>query len=254
MELKILSDEKSYLTFHNNSNNVQSALQNKKISNPKNWPKEWSIIEEKTYPRLPKIKLPVVDNAIDMNLKDAIHYRNTQRTNNNKEALSIEEFSTLLRNSVNIRRTNDESSFSIGRRVYPSAGARFPLECYIIVNNISGLEKGLYHYELSDDSLAQLVLKNMEKDIKDIFGEKFTQSKAVIIITSVMNRNLMKYGERGYRFALIEAGHLMQNLCLLSTAINIPLVPIGGFVDVLLYRLLELNGSKEIPIYSCVLV
>jgi nitroreductase len=40
-----------------------------------------------------------------------------------------------------------------------------------------------------------------------------------------------KYGERGYRFLLLEAGHLMQNLCLLSASLGLMTVPLGGFFE-----------------------
>jgi SagB-type dehydrogenase family enzyme len=40
-----------------------------------------------------------------------------------------------------------------------------------------------------------------------------------------------KYAERGYRFLLLEAGHLMQNLCLLSESMGLCTVPLGGFLE-----------------------
>jgi nitroreductase len=40
-----------------------------------------------------------------------------------------------------------------------------------------------------------------------------------------------KYGERGDRFLLLEAGHLMQNLCLVSTSLGLCTVPLGGCLE-----------------------
>ncbi|MFZ3590459.1 SagB/ThcOx family dehydrogenase [Bacillus sp. DJP31] len=248
-----MHNRKSFQIFHDNSKNAHVTLGNQTLTNPKNWPKEWTEVEEKTHPRLLNIELSKDDVSVEMKLIDAIHLRSSCKTNSSDQPLALKDLSTLIRNSVSFRKPHQTKDLNIGRRVYPSAGARFPLECYIIVNNIVGLEKGLYHYELSKESLALLFHKNLEREIKEIFGEDLVHSRAIIILTSVMNRNIMKYGERGYRFALIEAGHLMQNICLLSTAMNIPMAPIGGFVDVLVSRLLDLEETREIPLYSCVL-
>ncbi|MCM2676620.1 nitroreductase family protein [Alkalicoccobacillus plakortidis] len=39
------------------------------------------------------------------------------------------------------------------------------------------------------------------------------------------------YGERGYRFSLLEAGHIMQNMNLVASSLNLGIAPIGGFID-----------------------
>lgn len=249
----MLTNKRSFQIFHDNSRNNRAIYSDPKLADPNNWPKEWTEIEEKIHPRLLNIELPKEDISIDMKLIQAIHLRSSSKSNIKDNPLRLIELSSLLRNSINSSKSCRAQDIKISRRVYPSAGGRFPLECYIVVNNVEGLEKGLYHYELSKHSLAQMISKDMEKEVKEIFNNGIDNSRAIIIITSVTNRNTIKYGERGYRFSLLEAGHLMQNICLISTALGIPMSPIGGFVDVLVSRLLDLEETREIPIYSCVL-
>ena len=62
-------------------------------------------------------------------------------------------------------------------------------------------------------------------------------------------RTRFKYGQRGYRFALLEAGHLVQNVLLAATALDIAAVPVGGFYDRRLADVLMVDGINEAPLY-----
>ena len=64
-----------------------------------------------------------------------------------------------------------------------------------------------------------------------------------------MNRIKFKYGERGYRFLLLEAGHIAQNLLLAAEADGMGGVAIGGFLDDPLNDLLDLDGVEEAVVY-----
>jgi nitroreductase len=55
-----------------------------------------------------------------------------------------------------------------------------------------------------------------------------------------------KYGSRGYRFLLLEAGHLMQNLCLLSASLELSTLPLGGFLEPDIARHLQLPKSDAV--------
>jgi nitroreductase len=51
------------------------------------------------------------------------------------------------------------------------------------------------------------------------------------VVVGDLERVERKYGERGARFLLLEAGHLMQNLCLLSASLGMATVPLGAFFE-----------------------
>jgi len=145
-----------------------------------------------------------------------------------------------------LNKTLDDS-----RRAYPSAGARYPLEVYPIILNCDGIKKGLYHYSVKENYLELLLEENLSKLlIKTTGGEKWIESTAVVfIITGVLDRTRIKYGERGYRYSLIEAGHLGQNICLLATEVGLGSCPIGGFIDYEVNKLLDISLQKEVALY-----
>src|SRR4029078_10628917 len=58
------------------------------------------------------------------------------------------------------------------------------------------------------------------------------QSGALLwIIVGDWRRAEQKYGERAHRLLTLEAGHLMQNLCLLSESLGLSTIPLGGFLE-----------------------
>lgn len=54
---------------------------------------------------------------------------------------------------------------------------------------------------------------------------------ALMVLTFTTGPLLKKYGERGYRFGLLECGHAAQNALLAATGLGLGSVPIGGFHD-----------------------
>ena len=71
----------------------------------------------------------------------------------------------------------------------------------------------------------------------------------VIIITAVFARTIVKYKERGWRYIFFEAGHLAQNVYLISTSLKLKCCAIGGFSDEKVIELLDLNPKSELPLY-----
>ena len=135
-------------------------------------------------------------------------------------------------------------------RFYPSAGARYPLEIYLIVNSVGNLGRGLYHYNLKKNNLEVLLLKDLSGFVRENIGDDVLSKAAFyVLITAVLDRSRIKYGERGYRFALIEAGHLGQNFYLVSNSLGLKCCAIGGFVDEAFNKLLDLEGQNEKVFY-----
>lgn len=144
--------------------------------------------------------------------------------------------------------TSDKSS----RRCLPSAGGLYPLELYIAALHVNGLDAGVYHYDVRCHSLSQLQTGDCRPHlIKAIFIEEAVQTAAaVVILTGMFGRSKIKYGERAYRFVLLEAGHAMQNLCLAGTALGLGVCPVGGFVDDNMNDLLDIDGVEEAAVYA----
>jgi len=209
----------------------------------RNWPENWKKIYFKSYPRLTYIKLPLPGkNKADFfqTLKNRQSRRNFCST-----PLTQEEISTLLYYSAGLRQTH---FFSSNRRFYPSAGARYPLETYLITIN-SEIPKGIYHYNVRSHILEKFSSFN-KLSLDCYFDQSFIKrSGAIIILSAVFKRTVIKYGQRSYRYIFIEAGHLGQNLSLIATSLGLKSCAIGSFFDEEINRLFDIDGVKESSIY-----
>jgi SagB-type dehydrogenase family enzyme len=140
-------------------------------------------------------------------------------------------------------------------RAVPSAGGLYPLELYALLSRVETIADGLYHYSVIDHTLERV-----RTDVDpDAFGEAviaaplLENANAVVFMSAVLDRTLRKYGPRGYRYILIEAGHVAQNLCLLATERGLASLCVGGFFDSRLNRVLDLEPRTELVVY-CVAV
>lgn len=248
MKTKILSLLKKPTTplekFHMLTKNDYAKI--KKIPLPsKTWIKQWKKNFFKNYFRLPAIYLNKEKLSVGLSLTKAITQRKSDRRFT-KKFIPKRLLSKLLLYGCGLRYYKDEFE---NRRFYPSAGGRYPLETYLLSFNTS-LELGLYHYGVKNHSLEKLIsFKTF--NFNDYFQQKgINKSSFIIIITSVFKRTVIKYGNRGYRYIMFEAGHLCQNLLLLATALGLKSCPIGAFDDSALDKLLDLDSVNESAIYT----
>jgi len=176
----------------------------------------------------------------------------TRRTNTafGTDPISLQELSSLLTGGYG---KTDRPSAIGGRhfRTVPSAGALYPLELYVQARAVTGLEPGLYHFQATHG-----LLRRLRPLAHDALADTFVQPEtigaagAVILITAVFQRTTFKYGERGYRFTLLEAGHVAQNMNLVATALRLPAVNLGGFLDRELEELLDIDGVEQSVVYA----
>ncbi|MCL5730184.1 MAG: SagB/ThcOx family dehydrogenase [Candidatus Pacearchaeota archaeon] len=207
-------------------------------------PINWVKVFYKTYPRFPKVSLSKIKPAGE--LQRLLEKRKSFRDFVDCP-ISINRFERLLYFSLGIKENQEEVQ---KKRFYPSAGARFPIEPYIIVNNIQNLERGVYHYSAKNNELEVMLKKDLRMDSSSFFGDDIANKNPnFIVLTGVMSRTEVKYGINAYRFALLEAGHIGQNLYLLAEKEGLGCCAIGGFDNDSLSKLLDLT-EDEIPLYS----
>lgn len=139
--------------------------------------------------------------------------------------------------------------FGAQHRSYPSAGAKYPLEIYVLSQN-TALPKGIYHYNLMSHSLEKIIKLKKFNISRFIPQKDFYNVPCFLIITGVFARETEKYNGRGYRYVFIEAGHMVQNFYLLAGAMNLGGCAIGGgFYDDRINKLLKVDGKTESVIY-----
>jgi SagB-type dehydrogenase family enzyme len=142
-----------------------------------------------------------------------------------------------------------------GRLMYtrpvPSAGALYPLEIYVATRSVEALDDGLHHYHALEHALELVKPGPVLKDLGELLlGQYYLETANVaVILTAVFHRTLKKYGPRGYRYVLYEAGHVAQNVCLLATELDLGSICTGGFYDGKLNRYLGLDGKSEAVLY-----
>jgi len=138
-------------------------------------------------------------------------------------------------------------------RSVPSAGALYPLEVSVVVRAVRDLTAGVYHFVPLADGLEQVREGTVPPSVLTylFLGQPWAADAAVVVVLSaVPDRSLPKYGDRGYRYLLIEAGHVAQNLMLTATALGLGSIGLGGFIDADLGRLIQLNGEREFVLYA----
>jgi SagB-type dehydrogenase family enzyme len=137
-------------------------------------------------------------------------------------------------------------------RAVPSGGALYPLELYAAGLRVDGLEAGLYHFDPLARTLALVCQPLFAEDVSPLstYPEIVAGSAAVIFVAAIFGRTRFKYGVRGYRFALLEAGHVAQNILLAATAFGLGAVPLGGYYDRLTDDFLGLDGVNESTLYT----
>ena len=115
----------------------------------------------------------------------------------------------------------------------PSAGALYPLEIYIAVNNVKDLNKGIHKYNPHQHVISLTKQGNVSKELMSAaLGQSSISDGAIVmIIAAVFERVTVKYRSRGERYVYMEVGHAAQNINLQATALNLGTVVIGAFDD-----------------------
>jgi SagB-type dehydrogenase family enzyme len=199
----------------------------------------------RTYPGARRTPLPGRDFAIDAPLGAVLARRRSVRSYTLRP-LPLATLGRLLHACYGIKGERDAGE-PVYERSAPSAGGLYPLEIYVATQSVEGVDDGIHHYdprahelELRRPGLAQPALVHLALDQEMVQG-----ANVVAIITAIPARTMWKYGQRGYRYLWLDAGHLGQNLYLCATAMGLGPVGIGGFYDADLDALLELPAGEE---------
>jgi SagB-type dehydrogenase family enzyme len=202
----------------------------------------------------PSIPLPIEQNLPMQGLTESLSSRRSTRAFSG-EPLTLPEMSALLYYGGAVTGTNvDTDGISWGLRCAPSGGALFPIELYCAVQRVTSLDDGLYAYVPMPHSLhlvsAGPVTAAMERAT---FLEETVRAAAVtIVMVANFPRTKFKYGERGYRFALLEAGHIAQNILLVAASLKVGSLVLGGFVDDQMNAFVGADGCDRAAVYAVI--
>lgn len=195
----------------------------------------------KKYEGAPKVKLPTA--AFEgMSVENAIRERRSERYFADRP-LSLKQLAQILLSADGVTYSGGGYDF----RAAPSGGALYPIEIYVIACNVDALADGLYHFQVSDNSLELVKEGDLGKQIHKAANEQdgVGLSPVTLILTARFDRSTVKYADRGYRYIYIEAGAICENIYLQATSLGMGTVAVGAFNDDAVNRLLGVDGIDE---------
>ncbi len=203
--------------------------------------KKWAI-RFKEYPRFPQIVLARIELP-GKTLGEALSHRQSRREFS-PAPLTLNQISLLLRYGAGM--LDGEKT---KKRAYPSGGALYPVELYITLLKTGEVPHGIYHYNVRAHSLE--ALPDEYFDAKKCFSYDFPkEAAAIIFFSAIPERARVKYGNLGYKYALIEAGHVSQNIYLVSEALGLKCCALGAPKEDAAHQLLGLEGEEETVFYA----
>lgn len=200
----------------------------------------------KEYPRMERISLPAPE-ATTMSLSSALSARHSTVRESGTIPLSLQEMSTVLGHAL-------QKHTARLNRNYPSGGALYPIETYIVATMLLDGKSGIYHYHPTAHALERLWgLPDTFSMRRLVERPEFLSPSVLILFTSVWERSSAKYGDLAYQHALLEAGHMSENVLLLATALGLDARPYAGFNDDMSTELLDLDEHTEQAVHSITL-
>ncbi|MCP4683791.1 MAG: SagB/ThcOx family dehydrogenase [Desulfobacterales bacterium] len=173
-----------------------------------------------------KLMPPVLDG--NLSLERTIEQRRTVRSFRDVP-LTMQQFSQLLWAAQGI---TEHGGF---KRAAPSGGALYPADIYTVIGDtcVENLAAGIYHFEPRDHSIRSISRGDKRKDVASAsLGQMWMGDAPVMfVLTAEYDRTSVKYGDRGVRYALIEIGHIGQNIFLQCRALGLETGIVGAFND-----------------------
>ncbi|MFM2414830.1 MAG: hypothetical protein RI911_523 [Candidatus Parcubacteria bacterium] len=234
--------------FHQNS-----KFKRERPADPRDtskWPESWTTTFYKEYERYPVFELGQREE-LSMPLGAVIEKRHSSRTylcNITDAQLS----SLLWYTSGEI---DQDAVYGRGRRASASAGARYPIETYVLLaKSTATIPAGTYHYSVRRHALEALPSEALSPDVlQKLFRYPETSTAgAIFVYTGIFQRETNKYGERGYRNVLLEAGGIGEQLYLVCGALGVGCVGMSGYEDYALENHLGVDGITESVVHSVV--
>jgi len=183
---------------------------------------------------------PLLDG--DMSLEKAIKKRRTIRSYRD-EPVTEKQFSQILWAAQGI---TEDSGF---KRAAPSGGALYPVDIYAVVgrNGVKGLTAGVYRYKPNNHSVTKVIDGDGRKDLAIASLSQMWMAEAAVlfVVTAEYDRITVKYGNRGIRYALIEVGHVGQNIFLQCQTLGLAAGIVGAFNDRHVSRIIGAEKKHE---------
>ena len=217
--------------------------------------------QEKKLPQPPLAKAPMTGSAVDLPRDFAalpmehdflkLVNRRASRRVYTGEGMTLPQLSFLLWCTQGVKSIRGKSYATL--RTVPSGGARHPFECYLALQGVAGLADGLYHYLPMTHRLEFL---GGRADLRDFIGESLSgqrwaaKAQAVFYYSCVFYRAEWRYGVHAHGPALMDSGHVTQNLYLACEALGLGGCAVAAVEPDVCNRAFGLDGTEESIFYA----
>jgi SagB-type dehydrogenase family enzyme len=186
----------------------------------------------KHYPNVPHVALER-GSAGDRSLGTALRSATPRR-----QRLRLAELGELLYLAAGVTQQRGGNAL----RAAPSSGALFPSELYLLARAIDGLPAGLYHY---DPAQHRLDLLGPAPPPAVLGAPQADGADGLVLLSAVFRRTGYKYRNRAYRYAVADAGHLLENLRLAAQAAGMQARLLERFDEMRAARAIGIDGVEE---------
>ncbi len=185
-------------------------------------------------PVLEEVSLPAPSLSGEASLEEILAFRRSVRGFDSRE-LNWEIVGQLLWSAQGITSPD-------GKRTAPSAGALYPLEVFYF------WQEGWGRYIPQKHEIEKLGAEDLRAELsRAALNQAWVkEAPALFLVAARVEKMAVKYGERGERFATLEAGQAAQNLLLQATALDLGAVPVGSFDDADITRIIR---TDILPLY-----
>jgi len=187
-----------------------------------------------------RLTAPQLDGS--MSLEKAIQQRRTKRSFR-KMPIRLQQFSQILWSAQGI---TGKGGFG---RAAPSGGALYPADVYAVVgdNSVDGFKAGVYLYEAKDHVALKIADGDRREEVAIAsLGQMWMAGAAAsFVVTAQFSRITSKYGDRGIRYAIMEIGHIGQNIFLQCQALGLAAGIVGAFNDREVAKVIEAEKNHE---------
>ena len=171
-----------------------------------------------------------------------------------RRPIDMESLSALLHLSFGVQHwASTDGEGRVPLKTSPSGGARHPLEAYVVVRRVAGLESGIYHYASDVHRLERLTDAGAVPPLDELLPTQwwYRDAGVLVLLTAVFERTQWRYeGPRAYRAVLIEAGHACQTFCLTATWLGLAPFCSMALADTVIEKMLGLDGVSESVLYA----
>jgi SagB-type dehydrogenase family enzyme len=212
-----------------------------------------------TVPALDSFALPLPE-PLPLRLDQAFARRRSRRVFTG-DPIDLRRFAAIVRAAAAITGYGETDLGDSGEharvlfRSVPSPGGLYPIDLYISAQRITGLPAGLYRYVARRDRLYQVQGPEAVPAVRDAFSFpdeliSITAANAIVVLVLRLQKLMRKYGDRGVRYAYVEAGEITQSIHLAVTALGFGSVECAGFYDGEMLDALRLGPATHAIVHT----